>query len=125
RDAAEGGGSRDQGGRLIRVPAEIKPEAAVAVMLQGLTAHAMAFGAYHVKEGDRILVHAGAGGVGLLLTQMAKLAGAFVFSTVGSDEKVAPSKEAGADEVINYTREDFAERVLEATKGAGVNAIFD
>jgi NADPH:quinone reductase len=125
RDEASGGGSRDQGGRVTLVPAGVAPEVAVAVMLQGLTAHAMAFGAYHLKQGDRVLVHAGAGGVGLLLTQMAKLAGAFVFSTVGSDEKIASAKEAGADQVINYAREDFAERVLKATDGRGVDAIFD
>jgi NADPH2:quinone reductase len=125
RDEARGGGSRDQGGRVIQVPAEVPPEVAVAVMLQGLTAHAMAFGAYNIKQGDRVLVQAGAGGVGLLLTQMAKLAGGFVFATVGSEAKIAAARDAGADEVINYVQQDFAERVLEVTDGAGVNAIFD
>src|SRR5207248_6148542 len=80
---------------------------------------------YNIKAGDRVLVQAGAGGVGLMLTQMAKFSGAFVFATVGSNEKVAAAKEAGADEVINYSSEDFAERVLKATGGAGVNAVFD
>ena len=125
RDAASGGGSRDQGGRVIKVPPEVPPEVAVAVMLQGLTAHAMAFGAYTVKANDRVLVQAGAGGVGLMITQMAKMAGAFVFSTVGSDAKIAAAREAGADEVINYSRDDFEKRVLEATGGAGVNVVFD
>ena len=125
RDAAAGGGSRAQGGRVTPVPAEVKPEDAVAAMLQALTAHAMAFGAYNVKAGDRVLIQAGAGGVGLMLTQMARIAGAFVFATVGDDAKVAFAREAGADEVINYTKEDFEERVMQATGGDGVNAVFD
>lgn len=125
RDAAAAGGSRDAGGRVIKVPQGIKPESAVGVMLQGLTAHAMAFGAYQIKPGDKVLVQAAAGGIGLMLTQMAKIAGAYVFGTVGSDEKIAAAKEAGADHVINYSKADFEAAVNKATDGAGVNAVFD
>ena len=125
KDATTGGGSRDAGGRVTKVPPEVKPEAAVAVMLQALTAHAIAFGAYQVKPEDRVLVQAGAGGVGLMLTQMAKIAGAYVFATVGDDAKIPVAKEAGADEVINYSTEDFETYVQRATGGEGVNAVFD
>ena len=125
QDAGASGGSRERGGRLVKAPAEVKPEVAVAVMLQALTAHALAFGAYQVKPGDRVLVQAGAGGVGSMLCQMAKIAGAYVYATVGSDAKVAVAKEAGADEVINYSTDNFEAYVLDATQGAGVNAVFD
>lgn len=124
-DASSTGGSRDQGGRLVHVPEGMKPEEAVAAMLQALTAHAMAFGAYQIKPGDRVLIQAGAGGVGLMLTQMAKNAGAYVYATVGSDAKARFAVEAGADEVINYSLEDFETYVLHSTGGKGVNAIFD
>jgi NADPH2:quinone reductase len=85
----------------------------------------MAFHAYPVQAGDRVLIHAGAGGVGLMLTQMAKMAGAYVFATVGSDEKVEHAQEAGANRVINYSRDDFEEIVMRETSGEGVNAVFD
>lgn len=110
---------------VAKVPAGISLEDAAAAMLQGRTAYAMAFQAYQTKHGDKVLIHAAAGGVGLLLTQMAKHAGAVVFATVGSDAKIAVAEEAGADHVINYSREDFAEVVNRATNGDGVNAIFD
>jgi NADPH2:quinone reductase len=125
RDATSTGGSRDQGGRLVLVPNGVKPEEAVGAMLQALTAHAMAFGAYQIKAGDRVLIQAGAGGVGLMLTQMAKNAGAFVYVTVGSDSKIRVAEEAGADEVINYSSQDFEKYVSESTGGHGVNAVFD
>ena len=111
--------------RVVKLPEGMDPQTGAAVMLQGLTAHAMAFGAYHIEAGDRVLVHAGAGGVGLLLTQMAKNAGAQVFSTVGSDDKIQAAKEAGADQVINYSKDDFEEEIKKATDGKGVNAVFD
>ena len=112
-------------GRALPVPAGMDPHTAAAVMLQGLTAHAMGFGAHQLKAGDKVLIHAGAGGVGGLLIQMAKNAGATVFATVGSDAKVSVAKEAGADLVINYSTQDFEEEVKKATDGKGVNAVFD
>jgi NADPH:quinone reductase len=111
--------------QVVEVPVGIKPEAAAASMLQGRTAYAMAFHAYPIKTGDRVLVQAGAGGVGLLLTQLAKMAGAYVFSTVGSDEKREAAHEAGADTVINYSTEDFEAAVMRATGGEGVSAVYD
>jgi NADPH2:quinone reductase len=111
--------------RVVKLPEGMKPETAAALMLQGLTAHAMAFGAYDVKSGDRVLNHAAAGGLGLLLTQMCKNAGAYVYATVGSDDKVNAAKGAGADVVINYSKQDFEEEIKKATDGKGVNAVFD
>ena len=110
---------------VAKMPAGIAAEDAAAAMLQGRTAYAMAFQAYQTKPGDRLLIHAAAGGVGLLLTQMAKQAGAYVFATVGNDDKVDIAREAGADSVINYSREDFTAAVNKETGGEGVNAIFD
>ncbi len=111
--------------RVIKLPPGMKAETGAAIMLQGLTAHALAHGAYNVKSGDRVLVQAGAGGVGSLLTQMAKNAGAYVFATVGSDDKIQAAKEAGADTVMNYSEQDFEEEIAEATRGQGVHAVFD
>lgn len=110
---------------VVKLPDGLDPRVATAVMLQGRTAYAMSHHACPIKPGDRVLVQAGAGGVGVLLTQMAKTLGAHVFATVGSDEKIAIAKEAGADHVINYSTDDFAETVNRATGGAGVNAIYD
>ena len=111
--------------RLVQVPRELKPDEVSALLLQALTAHALAFGAYKIKPGDKVLVQAGAGGVGTMLSQMAKIAGAYVFATVGSDAKAPVAKAAGADEVINYSTDDFEAHVMKATGGAGVNAVFD
>ena len=110
---------------VVKVPRGMEPAAAVAAMLQARTAYAMAFHAYPIRAGNQVLIQAGAGGVGLLLTQMAKMQGAYVLSTVGSDEKIAAAQEAGADHVVNYSRDDFAQAVMTATKGEGVNAIYD
>lgn len=111
--------------QLVKVPPGLDPKLAAAAFVQGLTAHTMGFGAYHLKYGDTVLVHAGAGGVGGLLTQMAKNAGSRVISTVGSDAKVEAAKAAGADVVINYNTHDFEEEVKQITDGRGVNAVFD
>lgn len=111
--------------KVIKLPQGMKPEMGAAIMLQGLTAHALMFGAYQVKAGDRVLVQAGAGGVGLLLTQMAKNSGAYVFATVGSDDKIPVAKDAGADTVINYSTQDFEEEIKKSADGQGVNAVFD
>jgi len=111
--------------RLIPLPAGLDPKLACAVLMQGRTAHYLSRDAYPIKPGERVLVHAGAGGVGSLLIQMAKRAGAFVFATVSTEEKADFAREQGADHVINYLHEDFAEAILEATNGDGVDAIFD
>jgi NADPH2:quinone reductase len=111
--------------RLIPLPANLDSKQAAAVLMQGRTAHYLSRDAYPIQEGDRVLIHAGAGGVGSLLIQLAKRAGAYVFTTVSTDEKAEFAREQGADHVINYSNEDFAEVVLEATNGKGVEAVFD
>ena len=111
--------------RLIAVPDGITTRQAAAAMLQGMTAHYLAHSTYAIQKGDAVLVHAGAGGVGLLLIQMAKRQGARVFATVSTEEKAALARAAGADETVLYTREDFAARVREFTGGAGVPVVYD
>jgi len=111
--------------RLVRVPPGVDDRTAAAVMLQGITAHYLSRSTYQIRSGDVVLVHAGAGGVGLLLTQMAHLAGARVITTVSTDHKAALSRDAGADDVILYTTQDFAAETLRLTGGAGVNAVYD
>jgi NADPH2:quinone reductase len=111
--------------RLVKLPAGLDARAGAAAMLQGMTAHYLCHSTYAVQPGDRVLVHAGAGGVGLLLTQMIKRLGGYVFSTVSTEEKAALSREAGADQVILYTQQDFAEVVKQATDGAGLKAVYD
>ena len=100
-------------------------EQAAAVMLQGMTAHYLAHSAYSIGRGDEILIHAGAGGVGLLLTQVAKSLGARVLVTVSSEEKGALCRDAGADEVILYTQVDFAAEVQRLTAGRGLAVVYD
>ena len=109
--------------RVVPIPADISFEQAAAVMLQGMTAHYLSHSAYPIRKGDEILVHAGAGGVGLLLTQMAKTLGARVTATVSTREKASLSLEAGADEVLQYTEVDFAERINAA--GRRMKAVYD
>jgi NADPH:quinone reductase len=111
--------------RLVRLPQAISARTAAAVMLQGMTAHYLATSTYPLREGDRCLVHAAAGGVGLLLVQIAKRRGASVIATVGSDEKAQLAHTAGADEVIVYTRQDFAAEVRRLTDGRGVHVVYD
>ncbi|MCE2464740.1 MAG: quinone oxidoreductase [Dehalococcoidia bacterium] len=110
---------------LVKLPQGIDTKTAAAALLQGMTAHYLAFGICSLESGDSVLVHAGAGGTGLLLIQMAKHAGATVYTTVSTGEKAALATEAGADVVINYTTEDFAERVMKGTGGKGAKAVFD
>lgn len=112
-------------GKLVRLPQEIDFRSAAAVMLQGMTAHYLAFSTYPLKSGDTCLVHAAAGGVGLLLVQMAKQCGARVFGTVSTEEKAALARSAGADEVILYTQKDFEQDVKSLTDGKGVNVVYD
>jgi NADPH:quinone reductase len=111
--------------RLIAIPDGVTTRQAAAAMLQGMTAHYLSHSTYAIQKGDAVLVHAGAGGVGLLLIQMAKRLGARVFATVSTDEKAALARAAGADKAILYTREDFAARVRELTAGAGLPVVYD
>jgi NADPH2:quinone reductase len=111
--------------RLIPTPDAVDARTAAAVTLQGMTAQYLATSTYPLKPGDTALVHAAAGGVGLLLVQIAKLRGARVFGTVSSTEKVAWARDAGADEVINYTEQDFEAEVMRLTSGKGVNVVYD
>jgi len=111
--------------RLVAVPEGISSLQAAAAVLQGMTAHYLATSAYAIQPGDSVLVHAGAGGTGLLLTQIAKKLGARVFTTVSTEEKAALSRHAGADEVILYTQQDFAAEVNRLTAGAGLAAVYD
>lgn len=111
--------------RVVVVPDGISAEDAAAVMLQGLTAHYLTHATYPVQPGDTVLVHAAAGGVGLLLIQVVKLLGGRVIGTVSTAEKEDLARRAGADEVIRYTEVDFAERTRELTDGVGVAAVYD
>ncbi len=111
--------------RLIKMPSGLDARAGAAVMLQGMTAHYLCYSTYAVKPGDRTLIHAGAGGVGLLLIQMVKSLGGYVFSTVSTGAKADLAREAGADHVIIYTQQDFAEEVKKATNGEGVQVVYD
>lgn len=111
--------------RVVPLPAGLSDELAAAVMLQGMTAHYLCTSTYPVQPGDSALVHAGAGGVGLLLTQMVKRRGGRVISTVSTDEKAALSRAAGADEVIRYDQVDFAPEVRRLTSGEGVAVVYD
>jgi NADPH:quinone reductase len=111
--------------RLVKVPPDLDAKSAAAAMLQGMTAHYLANTTYPLKAGDAALVHAAAGGVGLLLVQMAKMRGARVFGTVSTDVKAKPAKEAGADETILYTQQDFEAEVKRLTDGRGVQVVYD
>jgi len=111
--------------QLVKVPAGLSPEQAAAAMLQGMTAHYLAHSTYPIKSGETALVHAGAGGVGLLLTQMATKAGARVITTVSTKEKAELSREAGAAEVILYSEQDFVAEVKRLTGGKGVDVVYD
>ena len=111
--------------RLVPIPSGVSSKDAAAAILQGMTAHYLLHSAYTVKPGDEILIHAGAGGTGLLFIQMAKALGARVFTTVSTEEKATLAREAGADEIIFYTREDFAAKVKELTNGRGLPAVYD
>ncbi|MDF0528566.1 quinone oxidoreductase [Tsukamurella sp. 8F] len=110
--------------RTVRVPDAVGSDVAASVLLQGMTAHYLTHDSYPVQPGDTVLVHAGAGGTGLLVTQMAKGLGARVISTVSSDAKAELSRGAGAAATLRYT-DDVAGRVRELTDGAGVAAVYD
>ena len=103
----------------------VEARVAAAVMLQGMTAHYLTHSTFPLQEGQTALVHAAAGGVGLLLCQMAKMRGATVIGTVGTEEKARLAREAGADEVILYTKQDFVEETRRITGGEGVHVVYD
>jgi NADPH2:quinone reductase len=109
----------------VRLPPTVDAKTAAAVLLQGMTAHYLCKSTYPLKAGDTCLVHAAAGGVGLLLVQMAKECGARVIGTVGTEEKARLAREAGADEVVLYDREDFLAAAKAATGGRGVDVVYD
>ncbi len=111
--------------QLVKVPASLSPEQAAAALLQGMTAHYLAYSTFPLKPGQTALVHAGAGGVGLLLTQMAVRIGARVITTVSTEAKAELSREAGASEVILYTEQDFVAEVKRLSDGKGVDVVYD
>lgn len=111
--------------QLVPLPQEVDFNTAAAAILQGMTAHYLTHSTFPLKPGDKALVHAAAGGAGRLIVQMAKMLGATVYGTAGTDAKAAVAKEAGADEVIVYTRDDFAVEVKRLTGGKGVDVIYD
>ena len=111
--------------RLVKVPDAVPLAVATALMLQGCTAHYLSHSAFPLGPGHACLVHAGAGGVGQLLIQLAKRRGATVIATVGSTEKAAIAKARGADHVVLYREEDFREAVMRLTGGKGVDVVYD
>ncbi len=111
--------------RLVRAPDELSFEQAAAAMLQGMTAHYLLYSTYKLQKGETALVHAAAGGVGLLLVQMAKKIGARVIATAGTEEKAQLARDAGADECIIYTQADFETETRRLTEGKGVHVVYD
>ncbi|HEY6271256.1 MAG TPA: quinone oxidoreductase [Terriglobales bacterium] len=111
--------------RLVGVPHGIADQQAAAAMLQGMTAHYLLHSTYPLKKGETALIHAAAGGVGLLLVQMAKALGAHVIATVGSEEKAKLARKARADDVIIYTHEDFEAETKRVTGNKGVHVVYD
>lgn len=111
--------------KLVKIPAELPMPIATTLMLQGLTAHYLTHSAFRLEPGMSCLVHAGAGGVGQLLIQLAKLCGATVLATTGNAEKAAIAKARGADHVILYRETDFREQVMKITGGKGVDVVYD
>jgi len=111
--------------RLVPIPAGVTDQQAAAAMLQGMTAQYLAYDTYPLKRGQTALVHAAAGGVGLLLTQMAHNIGARVIATVSTDEKAKLARDAGADEIIFYTKSDFEAETKQLTGGKGVDVVYD
>ena len=111
--------------RLIKIPDELDFEQAAAAMLQGMTAHYLLYSSYKLQRGETALIHAAAGGVGLLLVQMAKRIGARVIGTAGTHDKAQLARDAGADECIVYTESDFETETKRLTDGEGVHVIYD
>jgi NADPH:quinone reductase len=111
--------------RLVAIPAGVTDQQAAAAMLQGMTAHYLCHDTFPLKRGETALVHAAAGGVGLLLVQMAHHIGARVLATVSTEEKAKLAREAGADEIILYTQSDFEAETRRQTNGQGVHVVYD
>jgi len=111
--------------RLVVLPPGLQPKQGAAAMLQGITAHYLACSTYPLKTGDTCLVHAAAGGVGLLLCQIARMRGARVIGTVSTDEKAKLARDAGAEQVILYTKQDFEVEVKRITAGKGLQVVYD
>jgi NADPH:quinone reductase len=111
--------------RLVKVPDGISDQQSAAAMLQGMTAHYLVYDTFPLKKGQTALIHAAAGGVGLLLVQLAKNIGAQVIATAGSEEKGKLARDAGADEVVLYAQQDFEEETKRITRGEGVHVIYD
>lgn len=111
--------------KAVKLPPGMPVETATATMLQGMTAHYLTHSTFPVKEGDVVLIHAAAGGMGLLLVQLAKLRGARVIGTTSTAEKAALARKHGADEIILYTETDFVPAVQELTNGEGVQVVYD
>ena len=111
--------------RLVPIPQGVTDQQAASAMLQGMTAHYLSHDTYPLKNGETALVHAAAGGVGLLLTQMAHNIGARVIATVSTEEKAKLAREAGADDVILYTQADFEAETKRLTGGKGVDVVYD
>lgn len=124
-DGAYAEGRNVPAARVVKLPDSIDERTAAAMMVRGMTARYLLHDTYAVRPGDAILVHAAAGGVGLILCQWAKHLGAIVIGTVSTDEKAAIARAHGCEHTIVYTREDFAERVREITNGEGVAAVYD
>lgn len=114
-----------QSWKLVKLPGSVDAKAGAATMLQGMTAHYLAHSSFPLKRGDSALVHAAAGGVGLLLIQVAKKLGATVYGTVSTEAKAQLARQAGADEVILYTEKDFEAEMKRFTNGRGVNVVYD
>lgn len=111
--------------RLVAIPSGVSDHQAAALMLQGMTAHYLCHDTYRLKRGETALIHAAAGGVGLLLVQMAHHIGARIVATVSTDEKAKLAREAGADEIIFYTKSDFEAETRRLTNGQGVHVVYD
>jgi len=111
--------------RLVKIPSGVTEREAAAAMLQGMTAHYLAYDTYPLKRGETALVHAAAGGVGLLLVQMAHNLGARVIATVSTEEKAKLARAAGGDEVILYTQTDFEAETKRLTDGKGLHVVYD
>jgi NADPH2:quinone reductase len=111
--------------QLVKIPESVDFRTAAAALLQGMTAHYLTHSTFALKAGDACLVHAAAGGAGLLLVQMAHRIGARVFGTVSTEAKAELAKQAGADEIVFYTRQDFETEVKRLTGGRGVDVVYD
>jgi NADPH2:quinone reductase len=111
--------------RLVVIPDQLDFQSAAAAMLQGMTAHYLSHSTYPIQRGDRVLIHAASGGVGLLLVQMAKHLGARVIGTVGNAAKAELARDAGADEVILYSEQDFEAETKRLTNNEGVHVVYD